>query len=295
MATKKQKKTILLLAGVGMVAFLGYRLFTFSPPLQEEVVVVEPETLEELVEEEEKDIPPLVVTRTVIVAPTALAKGTLVNDTTFTFEAVPESDVKSTYMTDRDYSLVALRGSIVLRDLPIGTYLQRSDVHIPREDGSPLKAFIQKGMSAINVPLEPYALLGGTLIPGDRVDVIVTYSGGARITGSAVQTGGRQIGSALPSSRTLLRRVRILSIGNQSLAGPSEQQVSGEGQVTATLEVTPRQAELLSVSSRLGQINLVLHQDDKDGIPRVDSKGVFGEELLSISPRVTRGQGRSGR
>ena len=293
MATKKQKKTILLLAGVAMVAFIGYRLL-LPPPVQE-VQVVEPEPVEEVVVEE-KEILPIVSTRTVIVAPTSLLKGTFVGGTTFTFEAVPESEVKDTYMTDRDYNLSDLQGAIILRNLPIGTYLERSDLHIPREDGSPLKAFIGEGMSAITVPLEPFALLGGYLVPGDKVDVVVTYSGLAQVIGSAVDSGrARQTLAALPSSRTLLRQVRILSIAGESLAGPTTQQTGanqGEGAVTATLEVTPRQAELLSVSSRLGRLNLVLHQE---GQGRLDSDGVFGEELVPSSPRVLRGQGTAGR
>ena len=294
MATKKQKKTILVMAGVGMMAFLGYRLLTFGPPV-EEVQVVEPEPVEELVLEEKETLP-MVSTRAVVVAPTALSRGTSVGVTTFTFEAVPESEVKDTYMTDRDYNLSDLQGAIILRNLPIGAYLKRSDLHIPREDGSPLKAFIEKGMSAITVPLEPFALLGGYLVPGDKVDVVVTYSGLARVTGSAVRTGQvAQTLATLPSSRTLMRRVRILSVAGESLAGPTTQKSGanqGQGAVTATLEVTPRQAELLSVASRLGRLNLVLHQE---GQGQIESGGVFGEELIPSSPRVLRGEGSAGR
>ena len=293
MATKKQKKMLVLFIVIGAVVLVG-RGFLMPDP---ETVVEDPSTIEELekaiVEEEKEEdiIMPMIVTKNVLIAPLPLKKGAILRENALTIEAVPEDDLQGDYLLEESYSVDNLLGAILLQDVGAGAYIKRSYLHIPREDGNPLRAFMEPGMSAITVPLETFALMDGNIGPGDRVDVLVTLALGSG--------GGGQAG--LPSSRTLLRDVHILSIRGRSLLNsgdnaaqdvPEVAALESPGSLTATLEVTPHQAELLSVSSRLGQINFTLHRQNTQSItaPADDAGEVLGQDIIPYVPTVTRGE-----
>jgi pilus assembly protein CpaB len=57
------------------------------------------------------------------------------------------------------------------------------------------------------------------------------------------------------TSETLLRNVRVLAIGQNIQERNGEKVVVGE---TATLELDPRQVELIAVAQRAGQLSLSL-------------------------------------
>jgi pilus assembly protein CpaB len=62
-------------------------------------------------------------------------------------------------------------------------------------------------------------------------------------------------GSDVFVSDTLLRNVRVLAIGQNIQERNGEKVVVGE---TATLELDPRQVEIISLAQRLGQLSLSL-------------------------------------
>ncbi|MBC6497570.1 MAG: Flp pilus assembly protein CpaB [Alphaproteobacteria bacterium GM7ARS4] len=280
---KKQKKLALVV--VGGLAFI---LLVIRPFSSDEEPVEETVSVEELVGDEDIFVP--IETENVLVIPVPLKRGTVIGVNSLTLEAVPKDDMRDDYLRDADYTVEDLIGSVVLENLAAGSFLRREQVHIPSEDGSPLKAFMAYGMSAITVPVESYASVSDSIAPDDRVDVIVTFLGGGG--------GGQGAGTSLPSSRTLLRDIRVLAIGGVSIidnAVSSGEQASPStgGQFTATLEVTPRQAEELSVSSRLGSINFVLHKEkvDKQEAQRGThgNTEALGEEIVPYLPSVSRG------
>ena len=288
MATKKQKKMLVLFVVIGAVVLLGRGFLTPDPePVVEDLTT--PEEPKEDVVEEEKTTMPMITTKNVLIAPLPLKKGTVLRENALTIEAVPEDDLQGEYLLEESYSVQNLLGAILLQDVGAGAYIKRSYLHIPREDGNPLRAFMEPGMSAITVPLETFALMDGNIGPGDRVDVLVTLIAGGQ--------GGGQ--SSLPSSRTLLRDVHILSIRGRSLLNSGDNATQdaltlapdSPGALTATLEVTPYQAELLSVSSRLGQINFTLHRQAKQGMPASENNvgEVLGQDVIPYVPSVTRG------
>lgn len=108
------------------------------------------------------------------------------------------------------------------------------------EESNILSAMLAPGMRAITVRINDVSGVSGFLRPGSRVDVISTPRGG--------------------KARTVLQDLKILAVG-QAL------QAAREGAMQAkavTLEVNPRQAELLAEATESGDVRLTLrHQSDR--------------------------------
>lgn len=132
----------------------------------------------------------------------------------------------------------------------------------PKEAGAGLAPAIPVGKRAVAVRVNDVVAVSGYVIPGSRVDVLVT--------GNA--PGESQQG---PVIRTLLQNVEVLSAGTQI-------QRDAEGKPlqvpVITMLVTPEDAETLSLASNETRIQLVLRNpmDDK----RVEPPGTAVARLF---------------
>jgi pilus assembly protein CpaB len=100
-------------------------------------------------------------------------------------------------------------------------------------------------MRAVTFGISETSGVAGLVFPGDRVDMLLTQD----LSG---QNG--ESGEARRASETVLENVRILAIGRQ-LDDTGEAPVGGK---TATIEVTPKQAEMVAVLVELGRLSLAL-------------------------------------
>ncbi|WP_122665067.1 Flp pilus assembly protein CpaB [Pseudomonas viridiflava] len=123
-----------------------------------------------------------------------------------------------------------------------------------------IAAVLKPGMRAISVPTSAVASNSGLISTGDRVDVILSLD---RDKEEATLKPG-QITPRL-ASQTLLRDVRVLALNNITrgeLTPRSEEaepkKTKREFYDTATLEVSPAQAERLAVAREIGTLQLVL-------------------------------------
>jgi pilus assembly protein CpaB len=115
-----------------------------------------------------------------------------------------------------------------------------------RTDGTGfLSAVLPAGMRAIAISTDSRGAntAGGFILPNDRVDVIRTYK----------EDGGG--GQANYISETILLNVRVLAIGQNVQERNGEKVVVGE---TATLELDPRQVEVVTEGQRTGTLSLAL-------------------------------------
>jgi Flp pilus assembly protein CpaB len=108
-----------------------------------------------------------------------------------------------------------------------------------------LAVVLTPGMRAISVAVNETSGIAGLIFPGDRVDVVLTHS-------MQDDTGGTPI--TRRASETVIRDVRVLAI-DQNV---DSQNVDPKVGRTATLEVTPRQVEMINVMLELGSISLSL-------------------------------------
>jgi pilus assembly protein CpaB len=118
-------------------------------------------------------------------------------------------------------------------------------------DGSALAALVGAGLRAVSVPIREESAAGGFIQPGDRVDVLVTRR---QAEGGASEPARGEI---------LLRGVKVLAIGKtlQGKAGSAR---------TATLELAPPQASLVTAAQAGGEIALALIglTDDGEAAPQ---------------------------
>ena len=108
-----------------------------------------------------------------------------------------------------------------------------------------LAAILPQGMRAISTKIKAETAAGSLILPNDHVDVILIR----RLRG---KSGVEEV-----VSDTLFRNVRVIAIGQQ--IETKEGKKSAEvGASTATLELTPRQSEMMALANSMGEITLAL-------------------------------------
>lgn len=119
-----------------------------------------------------------------------------------------------------------------------------------RESGRGLAALVPPGMRAYTIQTSRIASnVAGFILPGNRVDVLLTLRGGAADT-----TGGG-------SATTLLQAVEVLAV-DQRLDAPAENRVDPKQLSSVTLLVTPDQAALLDLGQNMGILTLSLRNPE---------------------------------
>jgi pilus assembly protein CpaB len=113
----------------------------------------------------------------------------------------------------------------------------------PKGAGGGLAAMIPPGMRAVPVRVNEVVGVAGFVVPGMRVDVLIS---GSRPNGDST------LGTL---TRTLLQNLEVLSAGTDFKKDPEGKPVQVQ---VINLLVTPEQAELLSLAAAQTQIQLVL-------------------------------------
>lgn len=167
-----------------------------------------------------------------------------------------------------------LAGSVARQVLPQGVPVARSAIVQPGDRGF-LAAVLPKGKRAITIAISEVAGIGGLVLPGDRVDLILTYS----VAGDLIDAE-REI----RASETVMKNIRVLAL-DQRLGGASETTGAGKQSPvarTATLEVTPAQAEMITLGQTLGDLSLVLNsvRDGGDAESRAEEENAHFEGTL---------------
>jgi pilus assembly protein CpaB len=109
-------------------------------------------------------------------------------------------------------------------------------------EGGVMAAILPAGMRAISTPIREETSAGGFILPNDRVDVILSHK---------MKIGSRED----PVSEAVLRNVRVLAIGQEIETKDGDKIATGK---TATLELTPRDTEILALAQSMGDISLSL-------------------------------------
>ena len=124
----------------------------------------------------------------------------------------------------------------------------RRDKMIKGSNAGFMSAILPEGRRAvaINIVSSGARTAGGFILPNDRVDIIRTGR-----DDDATRTRQQDVFMA----ETILQNIRVLAIGQNVQERNGEKVVVGE---TATLELEPRQAELITLAQRTGEISLVL-------------------------------------
>jgi pilus assembly protein CpaB len=114
-------------------------------------------------------------------------------------------------------------------------------------DSGYMAAYLEPGMRAMSIGVSVETAAGGFILPGDRVDVLVTVE--------LQDTGEEGGGQTRYATSTVLQNVKVLAVDQSTRAEDDQQAVVG---ATATLEVAPTDAEALALAKAAGTLSLVL-------------------------------------
>ncbi len=176
---------------------------------------------------------------------TALSAGALIRPEDLRVMALDEDSVTSAMVRADDEGEALLHGAVARQPLAEGVPVARSATIQPGERGF-LAAVLEPGKRAIAVPVSETSAVGGHILPGDRIDLIMTYQ---------VSSDDAEAARDLRASETLLGKLRVLALDTELESGAREPRVGN----TVTLEVSPKQAEVISLARRLGDLSLVLN------------------------------------
>ncbi|MGU3456121.1 Flp pilus assembly protein CpaB [Brevundimonas sp. M1A4_2e] len=112
-------------------------------------------------------------------------------------------------------------------------------------DSGYMAAYLEPGTRAMAIRVNVETAAGGFILPGDRVDVLMTRE----IKNNDSGAGPRF------TTATIMRNMKVLAIDQTTRAAEDEKAVVG---ATATLAVSERDAELLALARSEGDLSLVL-------------------------------------
>lgn len=208
----------------------------------------------EAVKAAQKAAQPAQATRMVLVAAHDLGAGAILADGDLRYQPWPENAVDSRMIVQNggDDPKGNFVGAVLRRPVMTGEPLTASAAFRQDEAGV-MAGMLAPGMRALSVAVSATTSASGFILPGDRVDVVLTAHFKANQNGAALAGPGAAVQVA---SETVLRDVRVIAI-DAATAPPPKSGAAVQGK-TATLEVSPKDVEKLLTASEMGQLALVL-------------------------------------
>jgi pilus assembly protein CpaB len=194
--------------------------------------------------------PPPVQTEEVLVAAKELNFGAALGDADMAWQAWPNTGAgKGVFIrkSENPNALVDVKGSLVRGTFLAGEPLRR-DRLVKGPTAGLMSTMLSSGKRAvaINIDSQGGTTAGGFILPNDHVDVVRTFRDDDATTAT---------GSDVVVTQTILSNVRVLAIGQNVQNKNGEAVVVGSN---ATLELDPKQAELIILAQRTGQLSLTL-------------------------------------
>jgi pilus assembly protein CpaB len=189
---------------------------------------------------------PAVQGAVVLVAKNDLATGSFIKPEHLRWQPWPEENIAPAYVRQDKRRLEEFVGSVVRARVAAGEPITDGRVVKPEERGF-MAAVLTPGMRAISVSVNQTSGISGFVLPGDRIDLVLTHA-----IKSEREGGNNQDRHA---SETILSDLRVLAIGQKIQEAKNGETIVAN---TATLEVTPKQVEVIAVAVELGKLSLSL-------------------------------------
>jgi pilus assembly protein CpaB len=198
---------------------------------------------------QQQEATPAVAMTEVLIASVDLPVGSSVTADQIRWQAWPVAAVSELMITrDRTPEGITETTGAISRAPSLAGEPIRRDKMIKGVNGGFMSAVLPTGKRAvaINIVSSGARSAGGFILPNDRVDIMRTGR-------DDEATRARQ-GEAF-MTETILQNIRVLAIGQNIQERNGEKVVIGEH---ATLELEPRQAELVMLAQRSGELSLAL-------------------------------------
>lgn len=206
----------------------------------------------------------------VVVAAKALDVGTTVKAEDIKLVKIPASAFpKGGFSKPEDVVDRPVTASILLEEPVVDGRLAQ------RGSGVGLAPVIPVGMRAVTVRVNDVVGVAGFVLPGMRVDVLIT---------------GDPPGSGQRVTRTVLQNILVLSAGKTIQTDATGKPVDAP---SVTLQVTPAQAEVLTLAGNTGRIQLVLRNGSDQNIEKTAGSNLanlYGGKIKSDGSFTTGGE-----
>ncbi len=219
---------------------------------------------------------PQIETDEVLVALRDIPLGNTINADSLSWRPWPSSGVAGNYIVREDFptAIEEIEGAVARGTFFAGEPITQGKLTFG--DGGLLSAMLPPGKRAIALEITADTSAGGFILPDDRVDVIMTR-----------QVEDFADGEERYVTETILSNIRVLAI-DQSIA-----EQNGEAVVigrTATLELTPQQAEILTVAQGIAdRLTLSLRSlADADVEDRPDAVHLISGDTRNVGVTVVR-------
>jgi pilus assembly protein CpaB len=183
----------------------------------------------------------------ILVARADINMGQVVAGSDLQWQVWPASAASSYFLRkkDRPDAIEQLTGSIARSPFVAGEPIREAKL-IKANGSGFMAALLPSGMRAVSTEISPETGAGGFILPNDRVDVLLTRHDREAENATGVEA---------VISETILTDVRVLAIDQTIEEKNGQRVVVGR---TATLELSPGQAETLAASRQRGTLSLAL-------------------------------------
>ena len=192
----------------------------------------------------------------VLVADKDLPAGSIIASEFLDWQPWPDDSLGDGYVVYREDDDGADQSSleeplydmIVRRTILAGEPITEAKL-FTREGASFLSGMLTPGMRAVAIKVQDVTGVGGFIMPGDRVDVIVSIKW--KVDQDARKSGAPYIEY---TSETIVQNARVMGI--DQAFDDFEENVAKASAIT--IEVTPKQAEIIAIAASKGDLSLSL-------------------------------------
>lgn len=185
----------------------------------------------------------------VLVAKRELPVGTFLRPEHLRWQIWPEASLSPAYAVEGKKKIEDYVGSVVRLPVAEGEPITDGRVVSPGNSGF-LAAVLRPGYRAISIPVTMTSSISGFVFPGDHVDVLLTHNLPMPVDGGLERRAGG----------TIMRDIRVLALDQKVDVKPGEAAVPR----TATVEVTPKQSEVMALVVEMGKLSLSLRSLQRD-------------------------------
>lgn len=228
---------------------------------------------------------PAEVSHEVLVAQQDVGAGANYRAALFTWQVMSETQLQKQidYIEKSNFIPSSLHNTVIAAGLVKGQILSPSDFLKP-EQGGFLSVMLRPNFRAVSIPVDQVTATSGLIGPGDYVDVLLLASKEQELRSRGNETQSLYV-------KTIAKNVRVLAL-NAALQVDSYMaaQKSNKGMVpddsTATLEVSPLQANKVTLANQLGTLSMVLRSKTGDGIEVAVVPAINVDDILPAIKQV---------
>jgi pilus assembly protein CpaB len=187
-------------------------------------------------------------TAEILVAKNDLGMGTALSGQDIEWQTWPESAARNPAFirkSERPEAVQQFTGAIVRVPMASGEPVRENKLIVGKTSGY-MAAILPSGMRAYSTEISPETGAGGFILPNDRVDVLLSRRDREAEKATGVESHVSEI---------ILSDVRVLAIDQLVQEKDGQRVVVGK---TTTLELAPRQAEILAAARQTGVLSLML-------------------------------------